>query len=159
MRFPESQIRSAEAAPQAAAVEIMPPGAENDSHQIRRATIVCTNARISAPRNTSRWLNMNTYAIYDRKNLSRSFESVPNASNRSVFDAPCDFQGLKSGPCKDELEINDIQWNGHSELEFSWIFMDFPNQLQLVATLSPISGRVWECWDTFLLVPARDLAI
>ena len=40
-----------------------------------------------------------------------------------------------------------------------WIFMDFPNQLQLVATLAPSSGRVWECWDTFLLVPARDLAI
>ena len=39
------------------------------------------------------------------------------------------------------------------------IFMDFPNRLQLLGTLAPSSRRVWECWDTFLLVPARDLAI
>ena len=102
----------------------MPPWAENDSHQIRREDIVSTNARISAPRNTSRWLNINTYAICDRKNLSRRFESVSNVSNRSVFDAPGVFQVPKSGHLearKDELETNDIQWNSHSELEFSWI--------------------------------------
>ena len=41
----------------------------------------------------------------------------------------------------------------------AWIFMDFPIQLQLLATLAPSSRRVWECWDTFLLLPAGDLTI
>ena len=129
---------------------------KNDSHQIRREDIVGTNARISAPRNTSRWLNINTYTIYDRGNLSRSFESVPNASNRSVFDAPGVFQVPKSG----HLE----GWTRNQWYPMKWsfwarIFMDFPFQPQLVTTLAPSSRRVWECWDKFLLVPARDLAI
>ena len=38
-----------------------------------------------------------------------------------------------------ELKTIENQW---FLCDRAWIFMDFPNQLQLVATLSPISGRV-----------------
>ena len=114
---------------------IVPPWAENGSHQIRRASIVSTNARVSAPRNTSRWLNINTYVIYDMQNLSRSFKSVPNISNLSVFDGTMRFSGaqirLFGTGWKNELEINNIQWNGDSELGFSWIFQFNLNFQQL----------------------------
>ena len=153
-RCPNS--RSAEAAPQTATVETMPQWAENDSHQIRREIIVSTNARISAPRNTSRRLNINTYTIYDTENLSRSFESVPNVGNRSTFDGTMRFSGAKSGHLQGWTRN---QWYPTKWSFWAWFFMDFPFQPQLLATLAPSSGRVWECWDTFLICTARDLAI
>ena len=123
--------------------------AENDSHQIRRYTVVGTNARISAPRNTSRRLNINTYTIYDRENLSRSFESVPNVGNRSTFDGTMRFSGAKSGHLTHLQGWTRNQWYPMKWQFWARIFMDFPFQPQLVTTLAPSSRRVWECWDMF----------
>ena len=41
-----------------------------------------------------------------------------------------------------ELKTIENQW---FLCDRAWIFMDFPFQPQLLATLAPTSGRVWEC--------------